>query len=227
LHISHKVIGKNIVGIPLNRFCSVTNADMLQVHQRTVHELSEGDVLSDKSASSSTGSVQMSANSTAASTDSITAPPETLSNATSGVVKIADIPLPNDRPHTISSAVYQPPVRPPIIPDTFEPPTSTVADIYSQPSLIGRSKDNRAPVAVTTPTVPVTAVPLPRDDCMSVTSEGAQPLLESSQHFCTEPSMSQKRKAVSTTHTHPFNGPLSGTTWVGRYQKGKNQSGFY
>ena len=23
------------------------------------------------------------------------------------------------------------------------------------------------------------------------------------------------------THTHPFNGPLSGTTWVGRYQKGR------
>jgi len=22
-------------------------------------------------------------------------------------------------------------------------------------------------------------------------------------------------------HTHPFNGPFSGTTWVGRYQKGK------
>ena len=30
-----------------------------------------------------------------------------------------------------------------------------------------------------------------------------------------------------TTHTHPFNGPLSGTTRVSRYQKGKNQSGFY
>ena len=29
------------------------------------------------------------------------------------------------------------------------------------------------------------------------------------------------------THTHPFNGPLSGTTQVSRYQKGKNQSGFY
>jgi len=30
-----------------------------------------------------------------------------------------------------------------------------------------------------------------------------------------------------STHTHPFNGPLSETTWVSRYQKGKNQSGFY
>ena len=28
-------------------------------------------------------------------------------------------------------------------------------------------------------------------------------------------------------HTHPFNGPLSGTTRVGRYQKGKTSSGFY
>ena len=29
------------------------------------------------------------------------------------------------------------------------------------------------------------------------------------------------------THTQPFNGPFSGTTQVSRYQKGKNQSGFY
>ena len=29
------------------------------------------------------------------------------------------------------------------------------------------------------------------------------------------------------THTHPFNDPFSGTTRVSRYQKGKNQSGFY
>jgi len=27
------------------------------------------------------------------------------------------------------------------------------------------------------------------------------------------------------THTHPFNGPLSGTTRVSRYQKGKTQKG--
>ena len=26
---------------------------------------------------------------------------------------------------------------------------------------------------------------------------------------------------------HPFNGPLSGTTQVSQFQKGKNQSGFY
>ena len=25
----------------------------------------------------------------------------------------------------------------------------------------------------------------------------------------------------SNTHTHPFNGPLSGTTWVSWYQRGK------
>jgi len=29
-----------------------------------------------------------------------------------------------------------------------------------------------------------------------------------------------------THHTHPFNGPFSGTTWVGRYQKGKTNLDF-
>jgi len=29
-----------------------------------------------------------------------------------------------------------------------------------------------------------------------------------------------------TTHTHPFNGPLSGTTWVSRYQEGKTNLDF-
>ena len=28
------------------------------------------------------------------------------------------------------------------------------------------------------------------------------------------------------THTHPFNGPFSRTTWVSRYQKGKNNLDF-
>ena len=28
------------------------------------------------------------------------------------------------------------------------------------------------------------------------------------------------------THTHPFNGPLSGTTWVSQYQKGKTNLDF-
>ena len=31
---------------------------------------------------------------------------------------------------------------------------------------------------------------------------------------------------VSNTHTHPFNGPLSGTTQVSRYQKGKTNLDF-
>ena len=34
-------------------------------------------------------------------------------------------------------------------------------------------------------------------------------------------------RITSHTHTHPFNGPFSATTQVSRYQKGKNQSGFY
>ena len=32
--------------------------------------------------------------------------------------------------------------------------------------------------------------------------------------------------AVLVTHTHPFNGPLSRTTWVSRYQKGKTDLDF-
>jgi len=28
------------------------------------------------------------------------------------------------------------------------------------------------------------------------------------------------------THTHPFNGPFSGTTWVSQYQKGKTNLDF-
>ena len=31
---------------------------------------------------------------------------------------------------------------------------------------------------------------------------------------------------VGYTHTHPFNGPFSGTTWVSRYQKGKTNLDF-
>jgi len=33
--------------------------------------------------------------------------------------------------------------------------------------------------------------------------------------------------STTHTHTHPFNGPFSGTTQVSRYQKGKTKSGFY
>jgi len=48
--------------------------------------------------------------------------------------------------------------------------------------------------------------------------------------------MSTKKQAIieynnpklyaHNTHTHPFNGPLSGTTQVSRYQKGKTNLGF-
>jgi len=31
---------------------------------------------------------------------------------------------------------------------------------------------------------------------------------------------------VTHTHTHPFNGPFSGTTWVSQYQKGKTNLDF-
>jgi len=33
-------------------------------------------------------------------------------------------------------------------------------------------------------------------------------------------------RRTSDTHTHPFNGPLSGTTQVSRYQKGKTNLDF-
>ena len=181
-----------------------------QVHQRIVRETSEGDLLSDKSASSSTGSVQLSADSAAASTDSVTAAVEVPPSATSGSVKITDIPLPDDRPHTISSAVYQPPVRPPIIPATFEPPAiivpvtsgppGNIADIYSRPLLIVKDNRTSIPVAVATPTVPVTTNSVPGDDFTDAApGGGARPYTDSSQHSCTEPSMLQKRKTVSLT----------------------------
>jgi len=39
--------------------------------------------------------------------------------------------------------------------------------------------------------------------------------------------MGMERKAVRAhTHTHPFNGPLSRTTRVSRYQKGKTNLDF-
>jgi len=34
------------------------------------------------------------------------------------------------------------------------------------------------------------------------------------------------KKSHTRTHTHPFNGPFSGTTWVSRYQKGKTNLDF-
>ena len=36
----------------------------------------------------------------------------------------------------------------------------------------------------------------------------------------------EARKPRGVTHTHPFNGPFSGTTRVGRYQKGKTNLDF-
>ena len=39
--------------------------------------------------------------------------------------------------------------------------------------------------------------------------------------------LSALSRYLAIKHTHPFNGPLSGTTRVSRYQRGKNQSGFY
>ena len=32
---------------------------------------------------------------------------------------------------------------------------------------------------------------------------------------------------ILLAYIHPFNGPLSGTTWVSRYQKGKTNLEFY
>ena len=34
------------------------------------------------------------------------------------------------------------------------------------------------------------------------------------------------KKLTQQAHTHPFNGPFSGTTWVSRYQKGKTNLDF-
>ena len=36
----------------------------------------------------------------------------------------------------------------------------------------------------------------------------------------------KERKGAKHTHTHPFNGSLSGTTRVSRYQKGKTSLDF-
>jgi len=38
--------------------------------------------------------------------------------------------------------------------------------------------------------------------------------------------LSDKENVWDNTHTHPFNGPFSGTTQVGRYQKGKTNLDF-
>ena len=50
-------------------------------------------------------------------------------------------------------------------------------------------------------------------------------------HACTNGQTTQKHNAAEAllqlyTHTHPFNGPLSGTTQVSRHQKGKTNLDF-
>jgi len=45
------------------------------------------------------------------------------------------------------------------------------------------------------------------------------------QRYGLRPDLS-RRKSQRTTHTHPFNGPFSGTTKVSRYQKGKTSLDF-
>ena len=45
--------------------------------------------------------------------------------------------------------------------------------------------------------------------------------------FVSQPTVSKHRRhAITHTHTHPFNGPFSGTTRVSRYQKGKTNLDF-
>jgi len=190
----------------------------LQISQRMVRENSDGDMLSDKSASSSTGSMQMSADISAASTDSVAAPSEMQSSSSCGVMKITDIPLPHNRPHTISSGAYQPPMRPHIIPDTFERPPSTtaaagpgkVADAYSRPVQVTTcDARNAVPRAVAIPTVPAAANSGSRDNCIHVASGSSQSFPESSQHSCAEPSLLQQRKTVSSTTDVIFTTPCS------------------
>ena len=53
----------------------------------------------------------------------------------------------------------------------------------------------------------------------SATPSYAMPLSTSS--YCIYFISLQMYKELQHTHTHPFNGPFSGTTRVGRYQKGK------
>ena len=55
----------------------------------------------------------------------------------------------------------------------------------------------------------------------SATSIMVTPAAPSLQYFST-----QKAHHVYDTHTHPFNGPFSRTTRVGRYQKGKTNLDF-
>jgi len=46
------------------------------------------------------------------------------------------------------------------------------------------------------------------------------------EHTLSTVSSCQRISSANCTHTHPFNGPLSETTWVSRYQKGKTNLDF-
>jgi len=159
--------------------------------------LIDGEALSDRSASSSTGSIHNSIDSSSSGgilhSSIVDVPPDSIPPSASGSSlqsasvqgpTIADIPLPFDRPHTISSSVYQHGYhsRPQLAIDTFDPPPAAnntasqrdydtvstrtsvavtapkVAEIYARPSLIIGKDVRNMPVAVATPTVPVSNV---------------------------------------------------------------------
>jgi len=44
--------------------------------------------------------------------------------------------------------------------------------------------------------------------------------------YCQHQSRFGSTTKITNTHTHPFNDPFSGTTWVRRYQKGKTNLDF-
>jgi len=54
--------------------------------------------------------------------------------------------------------------------------------------------------------------------------------LSSLGQYCLDKNISREdhfiRISIPPTHTHPFKGPLFGTTWVSRYQKGKTNLDF-
>jgi len=55
---------------------------------------------------------------------------------------------------------------------------------------------------------------------------GRMPFLPPNQQRQSTEGKAYQLKIISHTHTHPFNGPLSRTTWVGWYQKGKTNLDF-
>ena len=85
-----------------------------------------------------------------------------------------------------------------------------VADIYARPALVGARSGSVRALPVATPTVPDFAGPLSPQAAMPASSESKIQLLLD--YYCTS--------------LHSFNGPLSRTTRVGRYQKGKTDLDF-